>query len=176
MTQKSTFLHASEENAQILELPYRGSNLSMLVLLPKTQDGLSKLEGELNLKSLTNWLDHLHVADVDLLLPKFKISSRFSIGAILASMGLHDAFDEARANFTGISSERPLFINLVEHGAVVEVDEEGTVAAAATGASFGCAKKPEPATFHADHPFIFIILDRATRTLLFVGKVANPSA
>jgi serine protease inhibitor len=91
-------------------------------------------------------------------------------------MGMPDGFDEVRADFTGMTAQRPFFINVVEHAAMVEVDEEGTVAAAATGMSFGCAKQPAPATFHADHPFIFLILDRSTRTLLFIGKVVNPGA
>ena len=64
----------------------------------------------------------------------------------------------------------------LEHVATVDVDEEGTVAAAATGTSFGCSDRPPPATFHADHPFIFLILDRTTRTPLFIGKVVNPGA
>jgi serpin B len=87
-----------------------------------------------------------------------------------------DAFDAIRADLTGMATQRPLFINVVEHAAIVEVDEEGTVAAAGTGVSFGCSKMPEPATFHADHPFIFLILDRQTRTPLFIGKIVNPRA
>jgi serpin B len=73
-----------------------------------------------------------------------------------------------------MTAQRPLFINAVEHSALIEVDEEGTVAAAATGISLGCSKMPESVSFHADHPFIFLILERPTRTLLFLGKVTNP--
>jgi len=86
-----------------------------------------------------------------------------------------DAFDETRADFTGMTAQHPLFINVVEHAAMVDVDEEGTVAAARTGVSFGCSGMPPSATFHADHPFIFLILDRSTSTLLFMGRVGNPS-
>jgi len=176
MAQKSTFLYSSNEIAQIVELPYRGCEFSMLVILPQKRDGLANLGTELTLKSFTKWTERMYPADVDLLLPKFKIDSRFSLGQSLSSMGIRDAFDGSRANFTGISTQRPLFINSLEHGAVIEVDEEGTVAAAATGASFGCAQKPRPASFHADHPFLFIILDRPTRTFLFVGRVTNPGS
>lgn len=91
-------------------------------------------------------------------------------------MGMRDAFDPDRADFSGMTAQRPLFINRVEHAALVEVDEEGTVAAAATGISFGCAQRPSPATFQADHPFIFLIFDRPSRTVLFIGKVTNPGA
>jgi len=176
MAQKSVFLYFSNDSAQIIELPYRGSELSMIVLLPQGKGGLTRLEAELTLNTFTNWIDRMYRADVDVLLPKFRIDSRFSLGQSLASLGVRDAFDEARANFSGITSDRPFFISSVEHGAVIEVDEEGTVAAAATGASFGCAAKPMPAIFHADHPFLFIIFDRPTRMVLFVGRVANPGA
>jgi serpin B len=176
MWQKSTFLFLADEDTQILELPYRGESISMLVLLPKDRDGLAKLEEQLNGENLVKWIKLLHPADVDLLLPKFKMSSRFSLNQPLAGMGMPDAFDAARADFTGMTAQRPLFINVVEHAAIVEVDEEGTVAAAGTGVSFGCSKMPVPATFHADHPFIFLILDRSTHTPLFMGKVANPGA
>jgi serine protease inhibitor len=175
MRQKATFLHLADGEIQMLDLPYQGESISMLVLLPNARDGLAELERRLNEENLTNWIEHLHPADVDLQLPRFKVSSRFSLNQTFAGMGMADAFDQARADFTGMSAQRPLFVNLVEHAALVEVDEEGTVAAAATGVSFGCSKRPAPATFHADHAFIFLILDRPTRTLLFLGKVANPS-
>ncbi len=176
MRQKSTFLHLVDGDTQIVEMPYRGEGVSMLLLLPKTRDGLAGLEARLNLENLTNWIHHLRPAEVDILLPRFKINSRFSLASTLAGMGMRDAFDQARADFSGMTAQRPLFINLVEHAALVEVDEEGTVAAAATGVSFGCAQRPPPATFQADHPFVFLIFDRPTRTVLFIGKVTNPSA
>jgi serpin B len=176
MSQKSTFLHLVDGDTQLVAIPYRGEAVSMLVLLPKTRDGLAGLEARLNFENLTNWIDHLRPAEVDLLLPRFKVNSRFSLASTLADMGVRDAFDQARADFSGMTAQRPLFISLVEHAALVEVDEEGTVAAAATGVSFGCAKRPPPASFHADHPFLFLILDRTTRTVLFIGRIANPAA
>lgn len=130
----------------------------------------------MNLENLTKWIEQLHSAEVDLLLPRFKISSRFSLGSTFSGMGMPDAFNESRADFTGMTMQRPLFIGQAEHAALIEVDEEGTVAASATGFSIACDKRPGPATFRADHPFIFVILDRSTRTLLFIGKVVNPSA
>jgi serpin B len=176
MSQKSTFLHLVDGDTQILEMPYRGDGVSMLVLLPKTREGLGGLVARLNLGNLTNWMDHLRPAEVDLLLPRFKINSRFSLTPTLAAMGMRDAFAPDRADFSGMTAQRPLFINLVEHAALVEVDEEGTVAAAATGISLGCAQRPPPATFQADHPFVFLIFDRPSRTVLFMGKVTNPGA
>jgi serpin B len=92
-------------------------------------------------------------------------------------MGMPDAFSASRADFTGMTAERPLFIDAVEHAALVEVDEKGTVAAAATSVSFGCAAPsvPPPATFHADHPFIFLIRDNHTGTILFLGRIVDPT-
>jgi serpin B len=176
MSQKSTFPYLLDGDTQILELPYRDGEISMIVLLPKERNGLLGLEQQLTSENLSSWIDRLAPANVDVLLPKFKMNSRFSLNQTLVVMGMPDGFDEVRADFTGMTAQRPFFINVVEHAAMVEVDEEGTVAAAATGMSFGCAKQPAPATFHADHPFIFLILDRSTRTLLFIGKVVNPGA
>ena len=175
MSQKSTFRHLADGDIQVLELPYRGGDISMLVLLPAGRDGLGRLEGQLTSENLNRWTSRLELANVDVLLPRFKISSRFSLSPTLAALGMPDAFDGLHADFTGMTAQRPLFINAVEHGAMVEVDEEGTVAAAATGVSFGCAKQPRPAAFHADHPFIFLIQDRPTGTMLFMGKVVDPS-
>lgn len=174
MSQKSTLLHLVDGETQILEMPYKGEGISMLVFLPKDRDGLAGLEARLNLENLTNWIDHLLPAEVELLLPRFKISTRFSLAPSLAEMGMPDAFDQAHADFSGMAAQRPLFINLVEHAALIEVDEEGTLAAAATGVSLGCARRPLPATFHADHPFVFVIIDKRMRTILFIGKVTNP--
>ena len=176
MRQKSTFPYFADEDTQVLELPYRGESLSMLVLLPKERDGLPKLEEQLSLENLTRWIKLLHPADVDLVLPRFKMSCRFSLTQTLMGMGISDALDRTLADFTRMAAQRPLFINVIEHAAIVEVDEEGTVAAASTGVSFGCSQMPPQVTFHADHPFIFLLLDRQTRTLLFIGKLVNPGA
>lgn len=175
MSQKCTFRYLADGDVQVLELPYRGGGISMLVLLPSGPDGLPRLEQQLSSEKLDRWTSSLEPANVDVLLPRFKINCRFSLSPTLAAMGMPDAFDELRADFTGMTAQRPLFINAVEHAALVEVDEEGTVAAAGTGVSFGCAKRPMPATFHADHPFIFLIEDRLTGTILFMGKVVDPS-
>ena len=92
-------------------------------------------------------------------------------------MGMLDALSASQADFTGMTAKRPLFINAVEHAALVEVDEEGTVAAAATSVSFGCAVSVQPpaATFHADHPFVFLIRDNHTGTILFLGRIVDPT-
>lgn len=174
MSQKSTFRFLTEGEVQILELPYRGERISMLVLLPRERDGLPGLEQQFTSENLNHWIDGLHFVSVEVLLPKFKMKSRLILNQTLASMGMADAFDGNHADFSGMAAQRPLFIDVVEHSALVEVDEEGTVAAATTGASFGCSKQLPPASFNADHPFIFLIRDKQTGTLLFIGKLDDP--
>jgi serine protease inhibitor len=175
MHQESEFRYAEDELVQVLELPYKKHDLSMIVLLPKERDGLAELEEQLTPESLSGWLEKLGPRNTDVLLPKLTITSRFRLAPILAAMGMPDAFDMSRADFTGITPEHPFFITGVIHAALVKVDEEGTVAAAVTVTTGGCgAMSPPPATFHADHPFIFLITDNRTGTILFMGKVVDP--
>jgi serine protease inhibitor len=175
MRQQHVFAYAEAEGVQLLLLPYVRGNLGMIIVLPQKRDGLPEVEKRLDSKELGDWLKLLRPRTVDVLLPKFAMESRFSLPATLRAMGMSNAFDE-RADFTGMTPRRPLFINAVEHAALVEVDEQGTVAAAATSISFGCSASPSPppATFHADHPFFFLIGDLRTRTVLFLGRLANP--
>lgn len=177
MRQQHVFRYAEPTGLQVLELPYLGYDLSMLILLPAERTGLFDLERRLNYANLVKWTKAFELRTVDVRLPKFAMESRFSLTEPLASMGMHDAFHGDRADFSGISSNRPLFIGAVEHAACIEVDEQGTVAAAATGISMGCAASaaPPPALFHADHPFLFLIRDNHTGTILFFGRVANPA-
>jgi serpin B len=175
MHQEHVFAYAESDAVQLLVLPYVRDNLAMIVLLPRERDGLAEVESRLDAKQLGEWLKRLQPRSVDVLLPKFAMESRFSLKGMLAAMGMTDAFDE-RANFTGMTARGPLFINAVEHAALVEVDEQGTVAAAATSFSIGCSAPPRPpsATFHADHPFLFLIGDLRTWTILFLGRLAHP--
>jgi len=176
MRQNHVFRYALRDGVQVLELPYVGLDLSMLILLPKERDGLSDMEGRLTYANLAKWTKGLGVWTVDVRFPKFKTESRFSLNEPLSAMGMSDAFRADRADFSGITSNRELFISAVEHAACVEVDEQGTVAAAATSLSFGCAASPQPppVAFHADHPFLFLIRDNHTGTILFLGRIVAP--
>lgn len=176
MQQENEFHYAENQDLKILELPYVRYDICMIVILPKAVDGLCELEESLTLEELNTWLEDLRIFKVNVTLPKFKMTSRFSLVATLSSMGMSDVFDEGRADFSGMTPLRPLFIDAVEHSAVVEVDEQGTVAAAATGVSGGCGAEVEPpsATFLADHPFVFLIRENHTGTILFLGRVVDP--
>ena len=177
MKQEHNFLYAERDGVQLLVLPYVGQSLHMLVLLPK-QGGLTELEGQLNAGYLESWTSKVGLCKVDVLLPRFSIVSSHSLVKPLQSLGMQDAFDAGRADFSGMSRRRPLFIQTAEQTCLVEVNEEGTVAAAATHTSFGCAAtiEPEHVTFHADRPFLFLIRENNTGMVLFVGRVANPAS
>ena len=175
MRQSQVALYAESDAAQMVELPYVGLHLSMVVLLPRLPDGLPALEQQLSWNQITNWTAAAGVRTVDLELPRFKLSSRLPLIQPLRALGLTDPFDWAKADFTGMSTNRPLYINFLQQCAIVEVNEEGTVAAAATSGGLACSSQPRPATFHADHPFLFLIRDNHTGAILFLGRVTNPA-
>ncbi|MGO8901963.1 MAG: serpin family protein, partial [Isosphaeraceae bacterium] len=162
-----------------LELPYGNGDLSTVVVLPDEIDGLSALEQKLSYESLTRWTNGLQKRKVQVFLPRFKLTSEFSLSTVLAAMGMPLAFDRKRADFTGIGTEEELYISAVLHKAYVDVNEEGTEAAAATGVVMAvrAAMIPrEPPLFRVDHPFLFLIVDNRTKSILFLGRVVNPKA
>jgi serpin B len=169
--------YAEVEGLQLLELPYAGGDLAMLVLLPRETDGLKSMEELLNEQALGRWLAQSREQKVNVLLPKFKLTAQFSLGKTLADMGMTDAFSP-RADFSGMDGERDLLISAVVHKAFVDVNEEGTVAAAATGTvmrSMAVIRPLPLPTFRADHPFLFLIRDTHSGSILFLGRVVDPS-
>jgi len=176
MNQNDRFKYAETESFQALELPYADNELSMVILLPKKTDGLSDFEKKLTAKSLSDWLSKLAKRKVIVSVPKFEMTSQFSLAAVLKSMGMTDAFAPREADFSGMNGRKDLFISAVVHKAYVEVNEEGTEAAAATGVAIGLTSMPidRPPTFRADHPFLFLIRHNLTGSILFIGRVANP--
>lgn len=175
MTQKQTFRYMESENLQMLELPYAGNDLSMIVLLPKKVDGLAQLETALSVNNLTTWIGLLRKREILAFLPKFKITSQFSLHKTLASMGMSDAFT-GQADFSGMTGNKDLYISAVIHKAFVDVNEEGTEAAAATAVAIKLLSMPTPPpVFRADHPFVLLIRHNPTESILFLGRVVNPT-
>jgi len=177
MNQKAEFGYMETDTFQALELPYVNEELSMVILLPKQFDALDEFEKTLTPENLSQWLAKIHKREVVVFVPKFKMTSQFSLASVLKSMGMTNAFSSG-ADFSGINGKRDLFISAVIHKAYVEVNEEGTEAAAATGVvmrltSIGPVPIP---VFRADHPFLFLIRDNLTGSILFIGRVANPKA
>jgi serpin B len=177
MQQKATLGYAEEDTFQALEMPYAGGDLAMVVLLPKTVDGLPDLERLLSVDRLAAVLAKLRPQEVISLLPKFKLDTSFNLNATLQSLGIESAFSD-KADFSGISSQKDLYLSAVVHKAFVDVNEQGTEAAAATGVVMNMmsARIPAPTpVFRADHPFLFLIRDTTTGSILFLGRLANPS-
>jgi serpin B len=176
MFQKDEFRYAELDAIQILELPYVGDDFSMLVLLPQDMDGLSALEAKLTPGNLDRWLSALRPRKVDVYLPKFKMTSQFSLNGVLQDMGMSDAFDSDKADFSGMTGHKQLYITAVVHKAFVDVNEEGTEAAAATGVVMATKSVQVTPTFRADHPFVFLIRDNQSGSILFMGRLLNPSS
>jgi serine protease inhibitor len=167
---------AREPGLQVLELPYAGHDLSMIVLLPDERDGIAALEDALTVENLTSWIDNLRPMEVEVHLPRFKLSCQFGLGNMLKAMGMVDAFDYA-ADFSGMDGTKSLYISAIIHQASVDVNEEGTEAAAATAVVMKLKALPlPPPVFRADHPFMFLIRENQTGSILFIGRMANPQA
>jgi len=173
MTQTAPVSYIEGNGFQALELPYEGEDLAMVILLPNQVDGLSALEQSLNAAGLAQTLAGLQKRKVRVSLPKFKMTAEFELADVLAKMGMPLAFS-GTADFSGMTGNRDVFISAVVHKAFVEVNEEGTEAAAATAV---VAKRASlPPAFRADHPFLFLIRDTRSGSILFMGRVVNPLA
>ena len=176
MSLKSDFGLLESDDLQVLEMPYDGEQLSMVILLPRARDGLAALEETLSAEMLATWLKELTVRETQVKLPRFKVTSRFDLGQTLKQMGMPLAFTPGRADFSGMNGRRDLFIGKVIHQAWVQVDEQGTEAAAATAVGMMTTSIQRPPLFNANHPFLFLIRDRETGSILFLGRVVDPLA
>jgi serpin B len=177
MHQKASFNYGETDTLQILEMPYAGEDLSMIILLSKEKNGLPDFERRLNIENMMTWTSQASYQEVDVYVPKFKITSQFTLSATLQAMGMTDAFS-GNADFSGMEPSKQLSITEVIHKAFVEVNEEGTEAAAATGVvvELTSVREPQPVpVFKADHPFVFFIRDNHSKSMLFLGRVVNPS-
>jgi serpin B len=164
-----------EKRFRAVELPYEGNRVSMVVLLPEPGVGLAELESELTLDNLDDWLGRMAPRKLDALaIPRFKMTRRYGLAPHLAKLGMPLALS-SKADFSGMSSAGDLFVSDVLHEAFVEVNEEGTEAAAATGVVVRTTSFAPPLIFRADRPFLFLIRDRDTGSILFLGRLTDPS-
>lgn len=176
MHKSAAFAYGELGPWKALELPYIGKDVAMFVLLPKERGGLKKLQSQVSAKLLAEAAANLrNVPQVLVSLPKFKIESEYDLKPILMEMGVKDVFFEETADLTGMHhSAEKLCVTTAVHKAFVDVNEEGTEAAAATGIVVGVRSAPaEPAVFRADHPFVFALRHKPTNTILFFGKVED---
>ena len=180
MSQTDDFRLLRGNNNDALALPYRGQALSMVILLPRRHDGLEALENMLTPAALGHWLARLdaqRVQEVRVELPRFKLETSYGLAAPCRALGMREAFERNVADFRGMGWPKgDLWISQIKHKAFVEVNEEGTEAAAATAVEMGTFGIPEPPpVFRADHPFLFLIRDHQTGTILFMGRLAHPA-
>jgi serpin B len=177
MRHTASCLYLENRQCQVLALPYAGNKVELLVVLPRKSDGLAALEAGLKPALLASWLNDMKPREVSVSLPKLKFSARYPLNSNLVALGMKDAFEPGRANFAGIDgATMNLYISQVQQQVFVEIEEQGTVAAAATGMSFlkqdSSLSLP---TFVANHPFLFVIREKATGAILFMGRVSDPA-
>ncbi|UCG54613.1 MAG: serpin family protein [Dehalococcoidia bacterium] len=173
MNQTEFLNYVQGDNYQAVELPYDGNELSMFLLMPD-KDSFTSFEESIDSELINNIIDELTTKQVVLSMPKFEFKSEIGLKQILAEMGMPTAFS-GMADFSGMTKGRDLFIDDVLHEAFVSVDEAGTEAAAATAVIMKLTAAEETVTMSLDHPFIFLIRDMKTDTVLFVGRVLNPT-
>lgn len=180
MFQDTTLRYGQFDGYKVLEMPYAGDDLSMVVVLPTTKGGITSLEQSLTSTKLNSDLATMFETEVNVYLPKFKFDASFKLGKTLTDLGMSDAFDPNVANFSGIVAPEfgQLHISDVIHKAFIDVNEAGTEAAAATAGGLfdnNCVCGPPPAQlFNADHPFLFALRDTHAGSLLFMGRVMQP--
>lgn len=175
MKQSSNFKIYSGDGFVMGEFPYGQGNFVMDVILPNSQNGISNLLPGITETSFNNWAANLNEQSIDLTMPHFKYDYKIGLKNILSDMGMGIAFDFTKADFTNIADG--LYIGDVLHDTFIETNEEGTKAAAATVVTIiATVAHPEPPAFDMDHPFIYIIRETTTGSIVFMGKVADPSA
>jgi serpin B len=176
MRQQESFRYGESAGYQAVELAYDGNELSMIILLPKA-DSFNDFEKSLTGAQLKTILDNMNYCEVKLSMPKFTVNSEFNLNQALSDLGMPLAFSPSEADFSGMDGNRDLYISDVIHKAFVSVDEAGTEAAAATGVIMKTTAMPlEVKQMTIDHPFIYLIRDNPTGTVLFMGRVMNPAA
>ena len=178
MHEQAPYAYTEDAQVQVVQLPYEGDELSMLVVLPKSKDkiAMQRLVNTLSAKQISQWNSNLVNQEVILDLPKFKLEENYGMNSLLANMGMTKAFG-SEADFGLFSQDLSLSVDAIAHKAVIEVDEKGTKAAASTSISIvpmSLGYSTNTIKFKADHPFMFVIKDNKTDAILFLGQVNKP--
>lgn len=176
MSQENRFRYFENESFQAIDLPYGDGAFSMIVFLPKSGVHVDDLMGRLDEDSLEGWLGSFRLSNGSIYLPKFKLEYESDLSNILTSLGMGIAFSGG-ADFSGINKEGLLFISFVKHKTFIEVDEEGTEAAAVTSVGMATSAAPSPGfVMRMDRPFLFLIRENNSQAILFIGKIVEPEA
>jgi len=168
------FNYYSQSDFEMLEMPYGSGKYSMLIFLPKTDKKVDNVISLLSAENVNDWVQQLTEQKKEVFLPKFEFKFDNSLVDELAALGMTDAFDDMKANLSGISEAAKLVISEVMHKTYIKVDERGTEAAAVTGITVGVTSVGPDISFRVDHPFVFAIREKDTQAILFIGKVMNP--
>ncbi|KAK2160687.1 hypothetical protein NP493_1631g00031 [Ridgeia piscesae] len=171
---KFNYAEVANLGCKIIELPYDGDEVSMYILLPDETIGLSALESQITSASINAAISSMYKQPVGVSMPKFKMTMQIDLKDILKALGMTDAFVPNLADLSGIDGTRKLLVSAAVHEAYVDVNEEGTEAAAATGVGISVTSIQIPKTFKADHPFLFFIREKVTGSILFSGRVLDP--
>ncbi|XP_074755681.1 leukocyte elastase inhibitor-like isoform X2 [Athene noctua] len=179
-TGKYKLARRQEEHVTVLELPYNGEELSMFILLPENicdeSTGLEQLESAITYEKLAEWtnMENVYLQEITVYLPRFRMKESCELTPVLKALGMRDAFILEQADFSGISTDPGLFLSRVIHKSFVEVNEEGTEAAAATGMIIFGSSFHIPYEFRTDHPFLFLIKHNPSKNILFFGRCCSP--
>lgn len=174
MNQRAELVHAfsAELDAQLLELPYHGERVVLVLVLPAQRTGLANLEGNFSVNAVTKALESAVTQRVAVSLPRFRLQEAYSLKGPLQALGLRRIFHTTEANLTGIAARPPIALDEVLHKTILEVDEEGSEAVALSGGIVRHSKlPPKEVVFTVDHPFLFFIEDIRSKTILFIGRV-----
>jgi serpin B len=177
MAQSGSYQYFKGENFQAVSLPYGQGGAALYLFLPNEGVSLSSWLGGLSFQNWQQWMTSFRNAQGDVKLPRFKMDYSRELNNALTALGMGVAFDRSKANFSGIREQKDLFISQVKHKAVLEVNEEGSEAAAATSVAIGMTsvrREPERFSFIADRPFLLAIRDQQTGAILFLGAVFEP--
>jgi len=166
-----TFNYYESDDVQILELPYKGDKLSMIIYLPK-EHNISNIENMFDNENFSSWNDLLFESNIQITMPKFKMETEYRLKQNLMNMGMIDPFS-MNADFSGMNGNKDLYIEKVIHKGFIELNEKGTEAAGASSVHMTLKSAPG-IFFNADHPFLYLILHKQTNTILFMGRVVNP--
>jgi len=176
---EDNFNYIENDEMQMLELPYSGDDISMMIILPKDGTDTDDIISSINKDTYNDWIDEMYETELDLYLPKFKFETSYTLNDYLKELGMQKAFT-GNADFSGMFGLYDIYISSVIHKAFIEVNEEGTEAAAATAVIMALTsaeptEPPQRIVFDCDHPFLFTIHHKETNTILFMGQVENPS-
>lgn len=171
-------VYPGDEGFAMVEMPYQGGRVSMVVIALNDPKGLPALEKMLSASNVSIWTKNLRQRETTIRLPKFKMAASYDLKETLSSMGMSKAFNSGQANFTGISKSEELYVGAAVHQAFIEVNEKGTEAAAATGLVMDglslSSEVPFTPVFNADRPFVYLIRDVESGVVFFMGRITNP--